>query len=179
MKSSEVETHKFLVELPDGSIVRKAMSDMGSCDYLVFEGPDASKDFEEMQKAFDREVEEAGGMDAWRYKIKDSRQRRLLEEKYEPLRNGLFDKMPEVKRISCDPLDDGYMAFFESKTKAFRAEAYLDGKPVKAITADVGLGFVRAFEEPIRIENDRAVEVELHGKVEIRFHKRPDRRKAA
>lgn len=59
-------TGTFLVETPDGALLRKAEDDIAPDDMLVFDGPDAFRNLQDAQAALNAEIDAAGGIDAWR-----------------------------------------------------------------------------------------------------------------
>ena len=56
----------FLVEMTDGTLVRKAAAELKPHDHLVFDGPDAFLDAAAAQAKLEAEIAAAGGLDAWR-----------------------------------------------------------------------------------------------------------------
>lgn len=58
----------FLVELPDGTLVRKRDDDIKPEDLVVLDGPDAFISSATAQRELEEEIEAAGGLEAWRAK---------------------------------------------------------------------------------------------------------------
>lgn len=56
----------FLVEMSDGSLLRKRFEDLRPNDRLVVDGPDAFASTDAAQCQLDQEIEAAGGIEAWR-----------------------------------------------------------------------------------------------------------------
>lgn len=56
----------ILVELPDGSLVRKRREELQPDDLIVFDGPDAFAGDEDLHKMPEDEIAAAGGLEAWR-----------------------------------------------------------------------------------------------------------------
>lgn len=56
----------FLVEMDDGTLVRKALEDLQPADKIVFDGPDAFRFVDDARAKLDAEIAAAGGIDAWR-----------------------------------------------------------------------------------------------------------------
>ena len=57
----------LMIETADGAYVRKQRDEMLPTDRVVWGGgPDAFNDVENMQREFEAEVFQAGGIDAWR-----------------------------------------------------------------------------------------------------------------
>jgi len=59
-------SHAFLVQQPDGQLVRKTRDQMGAEDHFVFDGPTAFADLDEAERKLDAAIADAGGLDAWR-----------------------------------------------------------------------------------------------------------------
>lgn len=59
-------TTTFLVELPDGSFVKKAADDLRPDDMLVFDSPEEFDHLAAVQAKLNAEIEAAGGLEAWR-----------------------------------------------------------------------------------------------------------------
>ena len=56
----------FLVEAPDGSMTRKAASELRPDDMMVFDGPDATAAIDAAKAQLDADIKAAGGLEAWR-----------------------------------------------------------------------------------------------------------------
>ena len=56
----------FLVEMATGAFVRKTRDELLPEDRIVFDGADAFQHIDAAQKRLDAEIEEAGGLEAWR-----------------------------------------------------------------------------------------------------------------
>jgi hypothetical protein len=56
----------FLVEAPDGTLIRKAAEDLLPDDMLVFDGPDATAAIDAAKARLDADIKAAGGLEAWR-----------------------------------------------------------------------------------------------------------------
>ena len=56
----------YLVEMTDGTLIRKAAADLKPEDMMVFDGPDAFIDSATEQAKLDAAISAAGGLDAWR-----------------------------------------------------------------------------------------------------------------
>jgi hypothetical protein len=56
----------FLVELATGAIVRKTREELLPSDRIVFDGAEAFQGAQAAQKRLEADIEEAGGLDAWR-----------------------------------------------------------------------------------------------------------------
>jgi hypothetical protein len=56
----------YLVEMADGTFVRKAFDDLRPEDMLVVDGPDAFADTASAQAKLEAEIAAAGGLGAWR-----------------------------------------------------------------------------------------------------------------
>ena len=59
-------THKFLIELPDGTFIRKNREEIQPDDLVVFDWPDSFTSTDALRKQLDDEIEAAGGIDEWR-----------------------------------------------------------------------------------------------------------------
>lgn len=55
----------LLVELPDGSFVRKHRRDLLPTDLVCFDGPEAFVKSDCLQAALELEIEAGGGLEAW------------------------------------------------------------------------------------------------------------------
>ena len=56
----------ILVELADGTLVRKAEDDLKPEDMVVFDGPEHAAGAAAEQAAFEAEIAAAGGLQAWK-----------------------------------------------------------------------------------------------------------------
>lgn len=56
----------YLVEMKDGTHIRKAAADLQPADMMVFDGSDAFIDSATEQAKLDAEIAAAGGLEAWR-----------------------------------------------------------------------------------------------------------------
>ena len=56
----------FLVETADGTLTRKAASELEPDDKLIVDGPDAFASVQAAQNRLEAEIKAAGGLDAWR-----------------------------------------------------------------------------------------------------------------
>lgn len=70
LAQAQPEQHKVLVEMPDGSLQRKAVSDLKGDDMVVFDGPDAFASSEAWADKLGAEIDAAGGIEAWRAKCR-------------------------------------------------------------------------------------------------------------
>lgn len=61
-------THRFLVETPQGTLVRTARKDIKPNDAIVFDGPDAFASTDALKRLLVKEIEAAGGIESWRRK---------------------------------------------------------------------------------------------------------------
>lgn len=59
-------TATYLVEMSDGTLVRKTAADLRPEDMMVFDGPDAFRHIAAEQSKLDAEIAAAGGLEAWR-----------------------------------------------------------------------------------------------------------------
>lgn len=59
-------TTNVLVELPNGTYISKASSDLQPDDLVVFDSPESFSYIAEAQAKLDAEIAAAGGIDAWR-----------------------------------------------------------------------------------------------------------------
>lgn len=59
-------TTTFLVELPDGSCAPKPADHLKPDDMLVFDSPEGFDHLAAAQAKLDKEIEDAGGLEAWR-----------------------------------------------------------------------------------------------------------------
>lgn len=57
---------KYLVELPNGDFVRKEKSELLPTDLICFDGPDADADIHRANVWLQTQIDEAGGLEAWR-----------------------------------------------------------------------------------------------------------------
>ena len=57
---------KYLVELPNGDFVRKEKSDLVPTDLICFDGLDADADIRNANVWLKTQIDEAGGVEAWR-----------------------------------------------------------------------------------------------------------------
>ena len=57
---------KYLVELPNGDLVRKEKSELQPTDLICFDGPDAFADIHCANAWLQAEIDAAGGLEAWR-----------------------------------------------------------------------------------------------------------------
>lgn len=55
----------FLVEAPDGTLIRKISEDLKPEDMLVFDGPDSAAGIDAAKAQLDAEIRAAGGFEAW------------------------------------------------------------------------------------------------------------------
>jgi hypothetical protein len=58
--------YRMLVQLPDGTYVRKTRAELKGDDMVVFDGPDAFADIDAAGAKLNAEIDAAGGLDAWR-----------------------------------------------------------------------------------------------------------------
>lgn len=56
----------FLVELADGTLIRKGRDELKPDDKLVIDGPDAFSGSQAAQRKLDEEINAAGGLEAWK-----------------------------------------------------------------------------------------------------------------
>ena len=59
-------TETYLVEMTDGTLIRKAAADLRPEDMVVFDGPDAFIESATEQAKLDADIAAAGGLQAWR-----------------------------------------------------------------------------------------------------------------
>lgn len=57
---------KYLVELPNGELVRKEKSELLPTDLICFDGPDADADIRRANAWLQAQIDAAGGLEAWR-----------------------------------------------------------------------------------------------------------------
>lgn len=58
--------YDFLVELADGTFVRKSSEELQADDRVVFDGPDAFSSSRAAQRKLEEEINAAGGLEAWK-----------------------------------------------------------------------------------------------------------------
>lgn len=63
----------FLVQKPDGTYTRKAEDELQPDDLVVLDGPDAFDAVKKLQAELEREIADAGGLEAWRVKNRPPR----------------------------------------------------------------------------------------------------------
>lgn len=68
-------SHAFLVQQPDGQLVRKTRDQVAAEDQFVFDGPNAFADLDEAERKLEAGIADAGGLDAWRAQT----ERRLID----------------------------------------------------------------------------------------------------
>jgi hypothetical protein len=64
-----MKQHAHLVQTGTGSLIRKAIADMGPEDALVFDGPDAFARANAFQAWAEAQIEAAGGLELWKAKV--------------------------------------------------------------------------------------------------------------
>ena len=58
--------NNILVELADGTFLRKSRQQLQPSDMIVIDGPDAFASTDAAENQFDQEIAAAGGFEAWK-----------------------------------------------------------------------------------------------------------------